>query len=189
MISLANTEPYFGPKHSHEAWIEEAIWGHRLERQPFSALFLEFLGMAEGMCRQSKLLDLTQPGENPTYAANRCLQLRNILFNNPQMEEILRNAQASDDEAWSKWLDVMKESASLGDRLKAEFSYLRKRWVLNRFGGTDPGPYDRPPWGSGFPGLSVRVGIGWVALGREGFSENGSKPPATAPAQPAYRGA
>ena len=25
------------------AWIEEAIWGHRLERQPFSALMLDFL--------------------------------------------------------------------------------------------------------------------------------------------------
>jgi hypothetical protein len=128
MISQSNTEPYLGPKHSHDAWIEEAIWGHRLERQPFSALLMEFLGMAEGMYRQGKLLERTLPGENPTYAANRCLQLRNVLFNNPRMEEILRDAQGSDEEAWSDWLEVMKENASLGDRLTTDFSYLRARF-------------------------------------------------------------
>jgi hypothetical protein len=103
MISLANTEPYFGSKDRNEAWVAEAIWGHRLERQPFSALLLEFLGMAEGMFRQGKLLERSEPGENPTYAANRCLQLRNLLFNNPRMEEILRNAQGSDEDAWAVW--------------------------------------------------------------------------------------
>src|SRR5947207_8150331 len=74
MISLENTEPYFGSKDRNEAWVAEAIWGHRLERQPFSALLLEFLGMAEGMYRQGKLLEQTRPGENPTFTANRCLQ-------------------------------------------------------------------------------------------------------------------
>jgi hypothetical protein len=128
MISEANTGPYLGPKHSHDAWIDEAIWGHRLERQPFSALLLEFLGMAEGMYRQGQLLQRTEPGENPTYVANRCLQLRNVLFNNPRMEEILRNARGSDEEAWSDWLEVMNKSASLGDRLATDFSYLRRRF-------------------------------------------------------------
>jgi hypothetical protein len=128
MISLANIEPYFGSKDRNEAWVAEAIWGHRLERQPFSALLLEFLGMAEGRYREGKLLERTQPGDNPTYAANRCLQLRNLLFNNPRMEEILRNAQGSDEEAWANWLQVMKDTASLGDRLPADFSYLRTRF-------------------------------------------------------------
>lgn len=128
MISSTNIEPYSGAKDRNEAWIAEAIWGHRLERQPFSALLLEFLGMAEGMFRLGKLLERTQPGENPIYAANRCIQLRNLLFNNPRMEEILRNAQGSDDEAWTVWLQVMTESASLGDRLSADFSYLRSRF-------------------------------------------------------------
>lgn len=128
MIDLDNTEPYYGSKDRNEAWIAEAIWGHRLERQPFSALLLEFLGMAEGMFRQGKLLDATRPGDNPEYVASRCLQVRNLLFNNPRMEEILRNAQGSDEDAWSKWLDVMKETASLGDRLAVDFSYLRTRF-------------------------------------------------------------
>jgi hypothetical protein len=128
MISSTNTEPYFGSKDRHEAWIAEAIWGHRLERQPFSALLLEFLGMAEGMFRQGKLLADTRPGENPEYVANRSLQLRNLLFNNPRMEEILHNALGSDEEAWSEWLRVMREGASLGNHLVADFSYLRQRF-------------------------------------------------------------
>lgn len=127
-ISATNTEPYFGSKDRHEAWIVEAIWGHRLDRQPFSALLLEFLGMAEGMFRQGKLLADTRPGENPEYVANLSLQLRNLLFNNPRMEEILRNAQGSDVDAWNEWLHVMKEGASLGQHLVADFSYLRGRF-------------------------------------------------------------
>src|ERR1017187_8961811 len=128
MISSANTEPYFGSKDRNEAWIAEAIWGHRIERQPFSALLLEFLGMAEGMFRQGKLLEETRPGENPQYVANRSLQLRNLLFNNPRMEEILRNAHGSDEKGWEEWLQAMKEGASLGEHLAADFSYLRGRF-------------------------------------------------------------
>jgi hypothetical protein len=128
MISPDNTQGYFGSKERHEAWIEEAIWGHRLERQPFSALMLEFLGMAEGMFRQGKLLLPTLPGENAEYVANRSLQLRNLLFNNPRMEEILENSQGSDDDGWNTWLEVMKANASLGEHIGADFSYLRGRF-------------------------------------------------------------
>lgn len=128
MISPENTEEFFGSKDRNEAWIAEAIWGHRLERQPLTPLMLEFLGMAEGMFRQGKLLSDTRPGENPEYIANRSLQLRNLLFNNPRMEEILRNAQGSDEEGWNTWLRVMKDSASVGERLTADFSYLRDRF-------------------------------------------------------------
>jgi len=128
MISSTNIEEYPGSKSSNDAWIAEAIWGHRLERQPPSALLLEFLGMAEGMYREGTLLVQTRPGANPEYAANRSLQLRNLLFNNPRMEEILRNAQGSDEEGWNQWLPVMKESASVGDHLSADFSYLRSRF-------------------------------------------------------------
>jgi len=128
LISPSNTEQYFGSKDRNEAWISEAIWGHRIERQPFSALLLEFLGMAEGMFRQGKLFEETTPGQNPQYVANRSLQLRNLLFNNPRMDEILRDSQGSDEEGWTKWLQVMKDSASLGDHLSADFSYLRSRF-------------------------------------------------------------
>lgn len=128
MNSPENTEAFFGSKDRHEVWIAEAIWGHRLERQPLTPLMLEFLGMAEGMFRQGKLLADTRPGENLQYDANQSLQLRNLLFNNPRMEEILRNAQGSDEDGWSDWLQVMQEGASLGDRVHADFSYLRTRF-------------------------------------------------------------
>jgi hypothetical protein len=84
--------------------------------------------MAEGMYRQGRLLEPTRPGDNPEYVASRCLQLRNLLYNNPRMEEILRNAQGSDEDGWAEWLRVMKDTASLGDRLGADFSYLRERF-------------------------------------------------------------
>ena len=120
ILAPTNTEDYQGARDQHEAWVAEAIWGHRLERQPFSALMLEFLGMAEGMFRHGKLLELTRPGENPQYEANQSLQLRNILFNNPRMEEILRTAHGSEEEAWTTWLAFMKENARMGTRLNAE---------------------------------------------------------------------
>src|SRR2546429_75944 len=101
IVSPSNTEAYFGSKDRNEAWIAEAIWGHRIERQPFSALLLEFLGMAEGMFREGKLLAETRPGQNTEYVANRSLQLRNLLFNNPRMEEMLRDSQGSDEEGWN----------------------------------------------------------------------------------------
>lgn len=128
MISPENTEEFFGPKTSHDTWIAEAIWGHRIERQPLAALMLEFLGMAEGMYREGRLLSETRPGENQQYAANRSLQLRNLLFNNPRMEEILRTAEGSDEEGWSNWLRVIEDSASLGEHLTKDFSYLRTRF-------------------------------------------------------------
>jgi len=80
------------------------------------------------MYREGTLFSETRPGENPEYAANRSLQLRNLLFNNPRMEEILRNAQGSDEDGWKQWLQVMNENAALGDHLAADFSYLRKRF-------------------------------------------------------------
>ena len=128
ILSPDNIEEYQGSKDQHDAWVAEAIWGHRLERQPFSALMLEFLGMAEGMSRQGKLLQTTLPGENPQYEANQSIQLRNILFNNPRLEEILSNSHGSDEEAWTTWLAFMKENSRMGSRLNADFSYLRKRF-------------------------------------------------------------
>lgn len=128
ILASENIEEYQGPKKGHDAWVSEAIWGHRLERQPFSALLLEFLGMAEGMHRQNQLFASTLPSENPEYTAHQTLQLRNILFNNPQMEEILKNSHGSDEDAWKTWLQVMKETASVSSRITADFSYLRTRF-------------------------------------------------------------
>ena len=44
------------------------------------------------------------------------------------MEEILRNAQGSDEEGWNQWLPVMKEARHWVEHLSADFSYLRSRF-------------------------------------------------------------
>jgi hypothetical protein len=128
MIEPTNTEGYFGSKDQHAAWVVESIWGHRLETQPPPAMLMEFLGMAEGMHRQGKLLEHTTPGGNHEYSAYQSLQLRNILFNNARMEEIQRDSQGNDSEAWSKWLKTMTNGASTGLRLKPDFAYLKNRF-------------------------------------------------------------
>ena len=123
-----NTQDYSGSKQEFLGWITEPIWGHRLQRQPRSALLLEFLGMAEAMFRQDKLLSNTEPGQNVPYEANLSLHLRSILFNNPRMEEIRQQFQGGDEEAWQAWLQEMKETAPVGEKFSADFSFLRDRF-------------------------------------------------------------
>lgn len=127
MVTNDNVEEFFGSKDRHDAWVAEAIWGHRIERQSPEALLLEFLGMAEGMFRQEKLLAATRPGENVEYLPNRCLQLRNLLFNNPRIEEVYKNARGNSEEGWRMWLPVMQQGASTGP-LPVDFSYLCPRF-------------------------------------------------------------
>ncbi len=121
-----NTEDYTGSKTDFAGWFNEAIWGHRLERQPASALLLEFLGMAEAMNRDGKLLNSTQPADDCRYRANLSIPLRSLLFNNPRMEQIRDDYQGSDDDAWDVWLADMKNRAAIGDTFTADFSYLRQ---------------------------------------------------------------
>ncbi|MCC7643314.1 MULTISPECIES: hypothetical protein [unclassified Janthinobacterium] len=129
MITLpTNREAYLGSKQSNDMWVVEAIWGHRIEPQPFSALMLEFLGIAEGMYREGQLFDPTRPNGKHVYTANRSLQLRNILFKNPGMEEILADSSNHDEDAWDTWLEEMADSAILGINQSTDFSYLRSRF-------------------------------------------------------------
>ncbi|MDD2338606.1 MAG: hypothetical protein PHD01_18775, partial [Geobacteraceae bacterium] len=128
ITEIDNTQPYAGSKREFLGWFNEAIWGHRLERQPGSALLLEFLGMAEAMHRDGKLFALTEPGEDVRYSANTSIHLRSILFNNPLMEEIRARCQGSDEDAWEMWLSEIKNQAAVGDKFTADFSYLRQRF-------------------------------------------------------------
>jgi len=128
IIEKDNTQSYAGSKKDFLGWFSEAIWGHRLERQPGSALMLEFLGMAEAMHRDGKLFTLTEPGEDVRYSANTSIHLRSILFNNPLMEEVRERCQGSDEDAWEMWLGEIKNQAAVGDKFTADFTYLRHRF-------------------------------------------------------------
>lgn len=117
--------PYEGTIQQHSAWISEAIWGHRIERQPASGLLLEFLGMANGMYRQGKLLDHETGDTN--YTPYLSTQLRNLLFNNPNIEKIAKES-GPDEEAWSSWLEEMKGSAVADKESLRDYSFLRERF-------------------------------------------------------------
>ena len=125
LFSVENFMSYPSSRSSHNSWIAEAIWGHRIERQPTHGLLLEFLSMAEGMCRQGKLLD-HEPGYT-SHIPYLSTQLRNILFNNPTIEEIAKEC-GNDDEAWGRWFAVMKEAAVAKQSALLDFSYLRGRF-------------------------------------------------------------
>lgn len=156
-----NTEDYKGSKKDFSGWFNEAIWGHRLERQPASALLLEFLGMAEAMHKDGKLLQPTSPGDDCRFIANRCIPMRSLLFNNPTMEQIRADCQGSEDEAWEIWLADMRQRAAVGDTFTADFSYLRERFysfsdlvsrvtLLSRI-AMDPGSGRKWTWQLLFP--------------------------------------
>ena len=156
-----NTEPYKGSKKEFSGWFNEAIWGHRLERQPASALLLEFLGMAEAMYRNGQLLVPTTPGVDCRFVANRSIWIRSLLFNNPAIEQIRADCQGSDDEAWETWIADMMQRAAVGDSFTADFSYLRNRFysfsdlvsrvtLLSRI-AMDPGTGRKWTWQLLFP--------------------------------------
>ena len=121
-------EDYKGSKKEFSGWFNEPIWGHRLERQPASALLLEFLGMAEAMHRDGKLFQSTSPQTDSRFIANRSIWIRSLLFNNPAMENIRADCHGSDDDAWEAWLSDMKQRAAVGDSFTADFSYLHERF-------------------------------------------------------------
>ena len=126
-----NIEDYWGSKKDFSGWFNEAIWGHRLERQPASALLLEFLSMAEAMYRNNRLLQHTIPGNDCRFKANRSIRIRSLLFNNPAMEQINFDCRGNEDEAWETWLEDMRQRAAVGDSFTANFSYLRQRYSFS----------------------------------------------------------
>jgi hypothetical protein len=129
ILAENNILPFTGSRSQHNAWIAEAIWGHRIERQPASGLLLEFLSMAEGMHRQGKLL--SHDPAHVKYVPYLSTQLRNLLFNNPNMEEIAQES-SSDDEAWVSWLKTMKDGAVAKQESMRDYGYLRDRFETFR---------------------------------------------------------
>lgn len=111
------------------AWIEEALFGHRLwYRQTPWLLFLEFLNVAEAFHRQNpsdSFSPLPAEALHP-YRMRYRHGLRTILFNNDELERV---AAAGDDAEgqWAEWLKTM-EDAGVG----IDFGYLRDRFASFR---------------------------------------------------------
>jgi hypothetical protein len=115
------------PDARNNSWVSENLWGHRIERQPCQLLLLEFLSMAEGLHRKGQLLEeATTPG-SVDYKPYLSTQLRNLLFKNAMIGEILREHQDT-DEAWNHWFESMA-GAVAKDPALIDFKYLKERFV------------------------------------------------------------
>jgi hypothetical protein len=90
-------------------WIDEQIWGHRLydEQTPWLTV-LEFLTVFRSDPTLSDSLELE-------YSPQRQLQLRNIIFNNPHMADVLTDPPLPDAAAWERWIQVMKDDGAQMD--------------------------------------------------------------------------
>jgi hypothetical protein len=114
------------PDKRNKSWVAEDLWGHRIERQPCQLLLLEFLSMAEAMHRNGKLLQNVTDPADIAYRPYLSTQLRNILFKNPLISEILHDC-GDTDEAWNQWFESMKDAQANDEGLK-DFRYLKDRF-------------------------------------------------------------
>jgi hypothetical protein len=108
-------------------WLDEQIWGHRLwdSESPW-LLFLEFLTVAEACHREGRLLQ-EDPRRSLDFKPYKRMYLRNILFNNEDIEQI--DERHSDSRsAWEEWLRVMSDRAFGIRPLPPDFSFLRTRF-------------------------------------------------------------
>lgn len=121
----ANVAEWKGKKES-DIWVNEAIWGHRIEEQALHALLLEFLGMAEGMFREEKLLEETSPDQDVQYRARKAAELRVILFLNPDLEKIASKHEGDDEKAWEEWFAFIRNSGKSGH--PNSYDYLKDRF-------------------------------------------------------------
>jgi hypothetical protein len=114
------------PDPSNNSWVSEDIWGHRIERQPRLLLLLEFLSMAEAMHRSGRLLNNATTSTSATYRPYLSTQLRNILFKDPLISEILDD-NGNTEKAWETWFASMAGTVIKDEALK-DFTYLKSRF-------------------------------------------------------------
>jgi hypothetical protein len=108
-----------------DMWIDEAILGHMLynEQTPW-LIYLEFLNVF--LDQQSKGTAFVEvAGYNRLkYRAQWRLELRNVLFNSPQLQQI-RLSSSSDQKRWQLWYRSMGKAGGIE---QPDFQYLEKRF-------------------------------------------------------------
>ncbi|WP_310199217.1 hypothetical protein [Neobacillus niacini] len=108
-------------------WVDEAIWGHRLydEQTPWLCI-MEFLNVLQSENQNGRAF---KEGNFNTlrYTTYPRMYLRNILFNNPQMELIEKNFRNDNHSQWNKWIDEMNKNS--GGMNVVDYSYLKKRFT------------------------------------------------------------
>ncbi len=123
MISECRLPP---PDHADSSmWIDEAIWGHMLydEQGPW-LIYLEFMNVFLDQHKKGCAFTESEGFNRLKYWAAWRLELRNILFNNPQLGAI-QNMNANDPLRWREWNKAMAKAGGLS---QPDFSYLEKRF-------------------------------------------------------------
>jgi hypothetical protein len=122
---LESLPPPDSSDQSSSMWVDEAIWGHRLydEQLPWMVL-LEFLNVFHYELEKGRAFEESNGFNTLKYRAAQRLYLRNILFNNPRLPEILLNFP-SDAGRWDEWLQRMKSAQGIAH---PDFSYLKARF-------------------------------------------------------------
>jgi hypothetical protein len=125
MALLESLPPPDSYDQSSSMWVDEAIWGHRLydEQLPWMVL-LEFLNVFHYELEKGRAFEEPNGLNTLKYRAAQRLYLRNILFNNPRLPEILLNFP-SDEGRWDEWLQRMKSAQGIAH---PDFTYLRDRF-------------------------------------------------------------
>jgi len=109
---------------SPSMWVDEAIWGHRLydEQTPWLCL-MEFLNVLYSQYKEEKAFQ-EEEYNSLLYTAHSRMYLRNILFNNPQLQIIEREHYNDNDAQWRRWIDEMSKNP--GGLHSVNFNYLKE---------------------------------------------------------------
>ncbi len=134
-------------------WIDEAIWGHRFynDQTPW-LVFLEFLCVFRARHIAGCALDESLPEgghEKISYSVPRSLPLRELVFNNPHLQQI-EAAKRSDNEKWIEWSKYVGgyDFSFLKHRFDDKFSRLTH--VVEYFQNTAVEPHRKRRWTSRF---------------------------------------
>ncbi len=104
--------------------VDEHIWGHRLYDEQLPHLtFLEFLSVLESNAANPLI-----EGDNgrARYRPRRQMRLRNLLFNNPYVEQF-RTKSMADADKWLAWEEMFLTSAAGVN--KGDLAYLQSTFL------------------------------------------------------------
>ena len=141
-------------KRDVKVWVDEAIWGHRFynDQTPW-LVFLEFLCVFRSRHMAGYALNESpQEGTHMSieYHVPRLLSLRELIFNNPHIQNIEASGR-SENEKWSEWLSRVNVN-------DYDFSFLQQRFekfsnlihVVETFQNTAIEPHRQRRWTSRF---------------------------------------
>ncbi len=101
-------------------FLQELIWFHRIKSdQDRELLVLEFLNVCASHALEGKLFDKTLK----TVRYNKAVQIRNILYNFPELEGIV-NSSKDESEKWDEIEQLLKEKIER----PYDYGYLKERF-------------------------------------------------------------